>query len=423
MNIWYFHHYATPTSIAGLHRPYEFGKFFLSAGNRITVFTSSYLHFEGKNQITNKKEFVIKQFDGIPTVIVKTCGYHNSGFNRIRNMFQFYFHLIRVAKLYVKRNGKPDIIIASSPHPLTMIAGIQLSRKYCIPNISEIRDFWPEVFFTAGRLKEHSIIGKILLYGERWIYKNSESLLFLKEGDPEYLKEHKWDIASGGDIDNSKCYYVNNGVDIDQFDKRKENNVLVDEDLDSDLFKVVYCGTIRHVNHLDLLVDAGKILSNNIVILIYGTGDCVEELIARTKIEKINNVKFKGYVDNKYIPYILNKSSINVLNYSASTYNWSRGNSSNKLFEYFASGKPILSTIKMGYDLIEKYSCGISIDKCNSIYVAKAIQQFVNLSSQEYAQYCMNARKAAEEFDIPVLAEKYLKIIEKVRNNYTEGRV
>jgi hypothetical protein len=67
--------------------------------------------------------------------------------------------------------------------------------------------------------------------------------------------------------------------------------------------KVVYCGTIRHVNHLDLLVDAGKLLSNNIVILIYGTGDCIEGLIARTKNEKISNVKFKGYVDNKYIPY------------------------------------------------------------------------------------------------------------------------
>jgi hypothetical protein len=45
------------------------------------------------------------------------------------------------------------------------------------------------------------------------------------------------------------------------------------------------------------------------------------------------------------------------------------------------------------------------------------------LSSQEYAQYCKNARKAAEEFDIPILAKKYLEIIEKVKNDYTEERV
>ena len=69
--------------------------------------------------------------------------------------------------------------------------------------------------------------------------------------------------------------------------------------------------------------------------------------------EGLTNIKMKGFVNKQFIPYILSKSSVNILNYSNTQYNWSRGNSSNKLFEYMASGKPIISTVKMGYSIIE----------------------------------------------------------------------
>ncbi len=81
--------------------------------------------------------------------------------------------------------------------------------------------------------------------------------------------------------------------------------------------------------------------------------------LRRVENENLDNVKMKGFVNKKYIPYILSKSSVNILNYSQTQYNWSRGNSSNKLFEYMASGKPMISTVKMGYSIIEKYKCGI----------------------------------------------------------------
>lgn len=71
--------------------------------------------------------------------------------------------------------------------------------------------------------------------------------------------------------------------------------------------------------------------NKNIVFLIYGNGVEEEHLRNRIKDEKIDNVKLKGYVENKYIPYILSKASVNLLNYNQDQYNWSRGNSSNKL--------------------------------------------------------------------------------------------
>ncbi len=421
MNIWYLHHYATPGTIAGLHRPFEFGTHFIKNGNKMTVFTSSYLHYVDSNMIDDKQKYKEEIYDDINAVFVKTCGYKNSGLKRVLNMFQFAYRLFGVSKNYVKNHEKPDVIIASSPHPFTMISGILIARKYKVPCICEVRDFWPEVFFLGGRLKEKSLIGKMLLIGERWIYEKCDSLVFLKEGDYTYILDHKWDKKNGGKIDMEKCHYVNNGVNIEEFNKRIKN-CFQDDDLEDEAVKVIYCGTIRPINDVGLLLDAAKNLPQNVKVLIYGTGNCVDELQKRIENEKINNVKLNGFVENKYIPYILSKSTINILNYSAKGYNWSRGNSSNKLFEYLASGKPVVSTIKMGYDIVEKYNCGYSAEECTGIGISNAINKIVDLNGEEYQKLCDNAKYAASMFDIAKLSNDYMNIIKITKQKYDNCR-
>lgn len=422
MNIWYLHHYATPYEIPGLHRPFEFGEYFNNKGNKTTVFTSSYLHYANSNMIKDSSEYLIKEYDSVNAVFIKTCGYENSGSKRVINMFQFGIKLPKIAKEYAKKAGKPDIIIASSPHPFTMLAGLKIAKKFKVPCICEVRDFWPEVFFFGGKLKETSLLGKILLAGERYIYTKADGITFLKEGDHTYITEKGWSIEQGGKIDMDKCIYVNNGVDIKLYDKRISEHSFEDSDFNNDKFTVVYCGTIRPVNNIDLILDTAKILGNDYSFLVFGTGNCVDALQKRIDDEKISNVKLKGYVDNKYIPSILAHSSLNLLNYSGTAYNWNRGNSSNKLFEYLASSKPVLSTVKMGYDIIERYNCGSSAEHTTPEEIANEIRKIKELDSSEYTDLCKNARRAAEEFDIPNLSDKYLGEIERIMRKYNSKK-
>ena len=408
LNIWYFHHYATPFEIAGLHRPFEFGECFKREGNDITVFTSSFLHYVGSNMINDSSKMLVKTYNGIKTVFVRTCDYSDSGMKRVKNMFQFGSHMKPVVKQYLKNNSKPDIIIASSPHPFTLYFAEKIAKKLRVPCICEVRDLWPEVFFYGGRLKENSLIGKMLLKGERYLYKKADGIVFLKEGDHTYIEEHKWDTKHGGNIDMEKCFYVNNGVNLEAFDQKQNEYHYSDDDLDSDKFKVIYCGTIRPVNNVDMLVDVGKNLGNDVEIIIFGSGSCEKEIAERIRDEKITNVKLKGYVDNKYISSILSRASVNILNYSGTNYNWSRGNSSNKLFEYLASKKPVVSTVRMGYDILKKYNCGISAKECNAVEIAKSIECIKNLSKEEYETMCENAREASTHFEIKNLAAKYI---------------
>ena len=129
-------------------------------------------------------------------------------------------------------------------------------------------------------------------------------------------------------------------------------------------------------------------------------------------------MKLKGYVDNKFIPSILSHSSLNLLNYSGTAYNWSRGNSSNKLFEYLASSRPVLSTVKMGYDIIERYNCGASVTNTTPEEIAAEIRKIKEMNDAEYTLLCQNARKAAEDFDIPTLSQRYLAEIDRIMQRY-----
>lgn len=181
---------------------------------------------------------------------------------------------------------------------------------------------------------------------------------------------------------------MNNGVKLSDYYESIEKNVLDDPDLTSDTFKVVYTGTVRPVNNVGNLLDTAKLLKDkkDIQFLIFGGGSELEKLQQRVKDEHIDNVIFKGFVEKKYIPYILSRSSVNVLNYSQSNYNWSRGNSSNKLFEYMASGKPIISTVKMGYCILDKYQCGLSLEECTPQALAEQILKIHDMPAETYAQ-------------------------------------
>lgn len=414
--VWIWNHYATNMFFDQAGRHYWFSKYLIENGYKPTIFCASTNHFSDKNIDTKGKKYCVDSVKDIPFVFVNTPDYKGNGRKRIINMLAFYRNLFHVAKEYARLNGKPDVILASSVHPLTLVAGIKIAKRLGIKCICEIRDLWPEAIFYFNKSNENSLLGKTLVKGEHWIYRKADALIFTKEGDTDYIKEKKWDVEQGGNIDLNKAHYINNGVDIEAFNKNINENKLEDPDLESGKFNVVYVGAIRPVNNVGAILDVAKLLRDytDISFLIYGDGNQKEMLENRVRDESISNVKIKGYVNKKYIPYILSKSSVNLLNYSNTQYNWTRGNSSNKLFEYMASGKPIISTVKMGYSLIKKYQCGVELESGSPEDLAQAILEIKNMPTEEYELLGENAKKGAENFDFKILTEKLIDVINDV---------
>lgn len=412
-NIWIWNHYATSMYKDHAGRHYWFAENLLKKGYKPTIFCASTIHNSKEVIETGSDIYTTDETNGVSFVFVKTPQYLDNGRQRIKNMYSFYKKLFSVSKEYAEQHGKPDVILASSVHPLTLVAGIKVARKLRVPCICEVRDLWPESIVAYGALKRNSVLAKVLYQGEKWIYKNADSIIMTWEGGKEYILDKKWD----NQFNLNKVKHISNGVVIDTFDKNSEEFKLIDSDLDNKDYKnIVYAGSIRQVNNLGMLLDAAKIIKNqgkeDIRFLIYGSGDERELLQKRCKEEGINNVLFKGKVEKKYVPSILKKSYINILHNSSTSLD-KYGQSQNKFFEYLAAGKCIVQTYTTGYSICEKFNCGISAPVQNAEEIAKAIIVASNDESQNKLMG-ENARRAAFQFDFKILTEELINIVETI---------
>ena len=272
---------------------------------------------------------------------------------------------------------------------------------------------WPDSFVRFGLISPKNLFIKWAYNIEKKIYEKADRIIFTFEGGIDYLKERKWITELGGKIDTKKVNYINNGVNIAKFNKDKELYRLEDKDLsDDNYFKIIYLGSIRLVNNIKQLVDAAKILQENTryKFLIYGDGSDRDYLKKYCIENNISNVIFKEKrIPLKYVPYILSKSSLNILNYKKDFGVY--GISSGKLFQYLASSKPICSNIKMNYCLITKYNLGIAKQFENSQEYAYAIRAFGEMDNRSYSAMCKRVNEVVNQFDYNVLSEKLIQVV------------
>ena len=416
--VWILNHYAGNMLFDQGGRHYWFAKYLNREGYEPVIFCANTRHGIKEQWVESNSMWTEKTAEEIstPFIFVESSLYDGNGKERIKNMFNFFKNVKIAAKEYADRFGKPDIILASSVHPLTMVAGIQLAKKFGVKCICEVRDLWPEAIVAySKRITRNSLPAKIMYGGEKWIYKKASAVIFTQEGGPDYVCEHGWDKKHGGPIDNDKLYHINNGVDLEAFDENLSLYPYEDADLDNtDMFKVVYAGAIRRINNLGLIVDAAKLITNpSIKFVIFGSGDELEILKKRIKDEKVDNVVFKGRVNKHFIPAIDSKADLNLVHWEMNPL-LRVGESYNKAFEYFAAGKPVFYTIKPGYSIVEKYHCGKLTAGFTPQDIANGIQTMAEMSEPEKEEMAINARKTAEVYDFKNLTNNLIEIIESV---------
>lgn len=410
-HIWILNHYAggMPSDRGGRH--YNFAKYLRREGYEPVVFCCNAMHGKAERYYETEELWQEHQAEiGVPFVYVRGRTYTGNGKQRVLNMVDFYRNVQKAAKAYTAQHGKPDIILASSVHPLTLAAGIRLAKHFGVECICEVRDLWPEsIVEYSSRFTKNDPLIKLLYQGEKWIYKKADAVVFTCEGGYDYISEQGWEE----EIPCSKVFYINNGIDLETFRYNQAHYRVDDADLaNPELFKVVYTGSIRRVNNLGLLVDAAKRVTDpRVKFLIWGDGDELPALRQRLMDEHIENVVFKGRVEKKYVPYIVSHADLNIAHNTPSPL-FRFGISFNKLFDYFAAGKPIFSDFPCRYNPAVQYGAGTDLKEPAAQAVAQGIAYFCMISPAEYAVYQKNAERAAEEYDFANLTKKLIAIIE-----------
>lgn len=407
--IWLINQYAMPPKYEARIQTLKRAQYLMEAGYDVTIIGGSYLHNSEINLIKDKAKYIERTYDGIKFIHIRTKEYSSNGIKRFYNLIEFTLRLFFLSSKF----EKPDIIVQTATVPFGNILYYMAKRMKSF-YIVDVVDLWPESFVAFGLLSKNNPLIKLAYRAERWLYRKADVLVFSMEGGRDYIIEKGWDIESGGDIDLNKVHYINNGVDLKDFDNNKNMYKIKDSDLEDDqIFKIIYLGSIRLANNLKHLIDAAYLLRHRkeICFLVYGDGADRESLETYCKENEIVNVKFKQkWVELKYVPYILSKSSLNLLNYQPSPI--ARfGGSQSKSFQYMASGKPICSNIIMGYCPITKFNIGIAKEFNSSKEYADAIVSFVDMNEDEYNTLCFNSRKASLDYDYKKLTADFIKIL------------
>lgn len=411
--IWIFNHYASTMYVQEGGRHYSLGKELVRYGYEVKVFCASTLHNSFEAIAMGGSRFKEESKEGIDFVFVKTRPYQGNGRQRILNMLDFYRGVLSCADSF----DRPDVIIGSSVHPLAHRAALRLSKRYECKCILEIRDLWPETLVSYGILKRKGILSRLFYSNERKSYEKADSLVFTMEGALQYIKDKGWDIENGGCIDPSKVFYVNNGVDLDAFWRNLKNHPCSLDALSADdgRYKVVYAGSVRRANDIGFLVEVASLMrSDPIDIVVIGDGDDLGKVRDEAERRSLANIFFIGPIPKNEIPSALSCADVTLMLYSANQVNLSRyGMSQNKLFDYLASGKPILSNLPSNYSIINEFECGVERAFSNSSDFAQTLREMV--SNQELMKYWgENARKAAALYSYERHAEHYVHIIESL---------
>lgn len=401
-NIWLINYYSYPPGKSNWRRHFDLGKEIVKRGFNLDIIGSSFIH-DRKEQILEKfEESRIESYSGVNYHILKGISY-NTTIKRILSMIEFMFKVI----FYQKNiKNKPNIIYCSCPHPFNGLAALYLSKKYKVPLILEIRDLWPETWVEMGAITKKSFIYKIFFKIEKILYKNSSKIITLMPDAYKYIEKLG--------VTREKIEYVSNGIDLVEFDSFYNKEIKKEEELKKGKFNITYTGAHGVANCLDTILEVAEELIEytDIKFHLIGEGPEKEKLKKNSKEKGLSNIEFYNPISKNKIPNILkNSDALIVIAKKSPLYKY--GISFNKIFEYMASGRPIIFSGNVSNDMIKISNAGVSVDAEDKEQIKKAILSIYNLELEKRLELGKNGRMYVEEFSNIKLGEKLHNIIRK----------
>ena len=398
-NIWFINEHDAPPEFEKTRRRYDMCKYLLRLGKyKLHIICGAFLHGSQNKYAYDKNQKKNVNIDGVDVHILKGVKYSSN----IKRIFSMLIFMLRVIFFKFPKDDKPDIIYGSSPHLFAALGALILAMKNKAKYILEIRGLWPETWVQMKIIKKNGIIHKFFLKLEKYLYEKADKVIFLGEN-------FNYILSLG--IDKNKVYTISNGVDLEEFDKNMSSPIK----LNAEKFNITYTGSIGTANNLDELLDLAKLIDNDAIIFnIVGRGPLKEHLENRIQEEKISNIRFYDPIDKTLVPSLLRSSqALIILLLDIELYQ--AGISPNKLFEYFASSRPILFYGNTVSDYVARSNSGISVPAGEILKLRDACLKLYNMSIEEREELGRNGRNYVEEnFDWKVLANKVDQIIESV---------
>lgn len=400
--IWIINHAAVTPEYPGGTRHFELGKRFAENGYQVVIFASSVLYQNPtKNILKAGIHYEIEElFDHFKFVWISTTTYKVNNWRRLYGMLVFSVKTVYYGRKFVKKKSilRPDIIIGSTVHPFAPLSAKYLSKKFCSDYIFEIRDLWPQSFIDMGIWKRTSFISIFFKQIEKINIQKAKTIVFLSPKTKDYIEENYG-------MEKLNLCYIPNGADVSYSEGLNNTTGLFDKEF----FNIVFTGAIIQTNRIDIICEAAKSIIDysQIRIIIIGDGNIKELLI--NKYQENQNIVWMNSIPKKEIPLVLNNADALIL--VQGNVAWG---SSNKLYDYLAAGKPIISSVWVPHnDIVSRINAGYSVEPENSKQLADKIIKIFKLPKVERVKMGRNAIKYVKKFhDWDLLSQNFMKLFQ-----------
>jgi len=381
-SILFISQYYPPETGAAPTRVSELSSRWSERGHDVTVLTSAPDYPEGEIYEGYQNEWVHTEFrDGVRVVSVKTIPASNRGFGRRALKFIWFMFAATIAGLWLKRH---DVVVATSPQPLTGPAGWLLARVKRSKFVFEVRDLWPESITSLSDLNE------LLLRPLRWIvdftYRHADRVVVVSEGFQPAIQ------AAGVDAKDTLVHH--NGVDPDYFELVQTEWSLDSDTVEElqDQFVVSYVGTLGKAHGLSVVLDAAEKL-DDVLFLLVGTGAEADALEAEADRQGLDSVRFAGRHPKAHVPEFLALSDAALVHLKDKEL--FRTAIPSKMFEAMAAGLPVLLGVEgTAARILEDGDAGITFRPENGDELAAAVRELRDDESRR-AELGENGRQLA----------------------------
>lgn len=368
MNVWLVNQYAVLPEQGGGTRHFDIARSLTQRGHRVTVWATSRNHGTGDEVRTHQGvQPVLEEAEGVRWVWLRTTPYFGNGLRRVVNMASFFINFIFWAlRLGGKTLEKPDLIVGSSVHPFTPCAAWLVSKVWGLPTITEIRDIWPAALIDLGVPKNHP---GILLFGaiERFLYRYSDTIITLLPESPAHI------VDKGGSLE--RIHWVPNGTDLPILPAESKEG----------RFRALYLGTLGDGYALENVVEAGALLEKAqcpVEIVLQGRGPARERLQEMIEEMGLQQVRILPAIPKTEVGQTLKKADVLIFHLPPSpAFRW--GISSNKLFDYLGSGRPVVFCCEAANNPVKEADAGVTVPPLSPKQLAEALERMRSLSPEE----------------------------------------
>jgi glycosyltransferase involved in cell wall biosynthesis len=380
-------------------RHHELARYLASQGHQVTIIASPISYLTGRARSV-KIPWSEQQTDGDLITIVRAYTYpslHRSFAFRLISFFSFMVSSF-VIGLGVKNI---DLVWGTSPPIFQGITSWALARIKHRPFLFEVRDLWPAFAVAVGVLRNPTLI-RLSESLEKFLYHRAYLVIVNSPGFIQHVK-------------NRGAQYVElvpNGTDTSMFNPNVDGtDFRLSHDLDAK-FVALYAGAHGLSNDLGTVLEAAKKLlpRKDIIIVFLGDGKDKPALQTQATREGLDNILFLPPIPKVEMPAALAAADaciaiLKPIEMYKTTY-------PNKVFDYMASGKPVVLAIDgVIRDVIETAGGGIPVHPGDPEALSLAILQLAD--DPELAQRLGHQARSyvQSHFDRVILASRLMEIM------------